>query len=116
MSRNSSFRQLGVALAFAHLTVAVGLMLVVASSYRGEGWHGFAARGVLFLLDLPLSVVGWFLVLWLVPDISVRALPFPVSDLQGFLAPGVLHCVAGTVFYYFLPSIFGRSARVDEAA
>ena len=73
-------------------------------------------RAVLFLVDLPVSVVGWFLILLLIPNTAVAWLPFPAADLQGFLAPAMLHCVAGTIFYYFLPTILRRPRNRDAVA
>jgi hypothetical protein len=108
-------RQLSLALALAHLALSGMLTLAVANSYA-DSWVELMPRAVLFLVDLPVSVVGWFLILLLVPNVSLGWLPFPASDLQGFLAPALLHCGVGTAFYYFLPTILGYPRKKDAVA
>jgi len=86
-------REINVAVALAHLTLTVALVLWLVSDQTSE-WAGFVPFAILIVIDLPLSLLDFL--------VGLESLT-PTRQLLLF---GAVHCLAGTVWYYHVPTIF----------
>lgn len=96
---------IGLALATMHFGLFV---LSVILAEQGQGWMGLFVWPVWALIDFPWSILYVFL---LHPSIqpsfdALRSL-HPVLDYL-FFAPSLIHGVAGTIWWAFLPAIWAR--------
>jgi len=56
-----------------------------------------------FSIDFPFSVI-YILIFYLpFPNFSFPFLPYPISELRDFILPCFLHCMLGTLWYFYLP-------------
>ena len=90
----------GLVLAIAHLAT-VALLLGVVAHPTTDDWNGCVALAILAVLDLPLSLVPFFL-----PALELN----PAAGFSGWIGRGLIHGVLGTVAYFFLPRLI-RSLR-----
>jgi hypothetical protein len=93
-------RTAGLALASCHaLVFLVVAGFVVHSSSDAQwqlGWVVFRK------IDFPVSLMTIPLFLWC-PRVSLPLVPYPYSELKGFILPTLIYGVLGTFWYYMLP-------------
>lgn len=69
-----------------------------------------------FALDIPVSLL--YILIFFLPfhNIHFAFLPYPISDLRGFLLPLFLHGIIGTAWYFYLPTLVSKlfSKRGDS--
>jgi hypothetical protein len=95
--------QLGLALALAHLALTLMVILAYLGSSPADASELYWIP--LFILDLPFSAFAAALVMLGLPAITFNALPYPINDLQRFLAPALFHSIIGSLWYYLLPRV-----------
>jgi hypothetical protein len=97
-----SRRTAGFALASCHaliFLVVAGFVVHWSSDAQWQlGWLVFLK------VDFPVSLVTIPLFLWC-PQVSLPWVPYPYSELKGFILPTLIYGILGTFWYYMLPFV-----------
>lgn len=58
-----------------------------------------------FTIDLPISFLYNLVFCLPFQNFSLPFLPYPISEIRGFILPFFLHSVFGTIWYFYLPQL-----------
>ena len=102
----------GSVLGVLHLSIS---WWVIFGLVRGGADAQWQLVWFLFLpFDLPFSLLVFFSGSF-VPDWSIASLPYPVSELRGFILPAIIHGLVGPLWYFLLPVAVSSVRRSRQA-
>ena len=96
--------KLGLLLALVHFIFCVYFAINLFHWSKNAQWE--LSWEFIFGIDFPVSLLYRVIIFNLPFNFNFDLLPFPASEFRTFILPTLLCSIIGTIWYFYLPSLF----------